>query len=694
MLRELIGESPPPEKEKSALAGTKRGLKNIADIENHCQQHTMVSALDQPLKISLCRNLTDTAPAIEHLTLRQFASKMADAKADTKKSLPLVKLGSFKGGVAAKNLESISGVEGDYDAGLVSVDGAEARLRAANVAALIYTSASHTSDKPRWRVLCPTSKPLPPADRLALIERVNGALGGILADESFRPAQRYFYGNCATAWPADVRLIDGRSIDATDLKRVGKCEDLFSSPSPGRPTDWPKIKSALTHITDTADRDVWRDIGAALHDESGGSDHGYQVWCNWSEQSYKFDSLDQRRTWRGFGKTANPLTIGTLFHRALSAGWTHGVEILPDDFDDLPEPKNLRLSFLSPADCEASASRGYVIKGLIAPRDVACIFGAPGAGKSLLAPFLGYMSAKGTKAFGMRTKPVGVFYVAAEDGNGMRGRVKALKTAHGDAPGFQLVEGVSDLLAKNSADQVALKEAVKAQRPGLIFIDTLAMAFPGLEENSAMAMGRVVAVARSLTKWGAAVVLIHHDTKAADATPRGHSLLNGALDVALHVKRGDGGIIRGELTKNRNGSCDRDIAFTIQIEHGGIDEDGDTITLPRASELTAGESFMPKLTRSENLALEALEAEMRVAELCSDEMDQAVSVPIDDWRRSIEGDDRFYSGDKRNSFNVAFKRALGGLSDKGVIEIVTGDGGGADHAKPIVIRDLPHEQGV
>lgn len=150
---------------------------------------------------------------------------------------------------------------------------------------------------------------------------------------------------------------------------------------------------------------------------------------------------------------------------------------------------------------------------------MACIFGAPGAGKSLLAPFLGYKVAQGVEAFGMRTKQGGVFYVAAEDPHGMRGRVKALKTAHGDAPTFHLVEGVSDLLASESPDLAALRAAAKERRPALIFIDTLAMAFPGLEENSSEAMGRVVAAARGLTEWGAAVVLIHHGTKAEGSTP-------------------------------------------------------------------------------------------------------------------------------------------------------------------------------
>jgi KaiC/GvpD/RAD55 family RecA-like ATPase len=245
---------------------------------------------------------------------------------------------------------------------------------------------------------------------------------------------------------------------------------------------------------------------------------------------------------------------------------------------------------------------------------VACIFGAPGAGKSLIAPFLGYMVAQGQEAFQMRTKAGGVFYVAAEDSHGMRGRVKALKQAHGSAQAFRLVEGVSQLLTANPKDRapdlLALVEAVKVERPALIFIDTLAMAFPGLEENSAEAMGRVVAVSRLLTRWGAAVVLIHHDTKSEGGTPRGHSLLNGALDVALHVKRDDeAGIIRGKLTKNRNGTCDRDIAFIIATENGGTDEDGEPITLPRCNPLHGAPAKVRRLPPSEQAALDLLERE-------------------------------------------------------------------------------------
>ncbi|WP_411222736.1 AAA family ATPase [Marivita sp. S2033] len=241
------------------------------------------------------------------------------------------------------------------------------------------------------------------------------------------------------------------------------------------------------------------------------------------------------------------------------------------------DPPATELRFIFPDQCASAPKRGYIIKGLIAPRDVAAIVGAPGCGKSTLAPLLGYMVAQGREAFGKRTKQGGVFYVAAEDETGLQMRVAALREDQGEAPDFAVVAGVSNLLIKDSPDFKALRDAVKEQRPSLVFIDTLAMAFPGLEENDAAAMGRVVAVARALTKWGAAVVLIHHDTKSGDGLPRGHSVLNGALDVAIALQR-DGNTVTGKLSKNRNGPCDQQLQFQIEGAYLGEDEDGDDIT--------------------------------------------------------------------------------------------------------------------
>lgn len=633
------------------------------------------TALDLPLDLTIFRNVGAKSKRDSRLTLRELQTLLPGTNAPNKSELPLIKLATFgdvptiEGSLRHDvNLQSLSGVEGDYDSGKISPEEGANRLRQAGVAALVYTTPSHTSEAPRWRVLAPLAKAIAPSERHALCARLNGALGGILANESFTASQSYYFGTVAGA-KGQSFLIDGQPLDRvaglTSISPRSKPEksstNLTSLLSTPKPVDWPEVQRALGYITADCPRDDWRNVGMALHHASDGAAAGFDLWCDWSRTALPLNVASDRELkgqWRSFGRGAdhNTITIGTLFHLAGQHGYERPrIGITADDFCDLPDlpatptPKTSRLTFLSPAECKAAPSRGYLIKGLFAPGDVGCVFGAPGAGKSLIAPFLGYAVAQGREAFGMRTRAGGVFYVAAEDPTGMRGRVRALEAAHGDAPAFKLVEGVSDLLMTESPDLAALVEVVKAERPALIFIDTLALAFPGLEENDAKAMGRVVAVARRLAKWGAAVILIHHDTKAEGATPRGHSLLNGALDVALHVKRDEGGIIRGKLTKNRNGTCDRDIAFCIAIENGGTDDDGDTITLPRCNALIGSPAKTMRLPPQADAALRILEG-----------MSQPVSK--DDWKRACMESDAVCPNDKPDTRRKAFDRALATLT--------------------------------
>ncbi len=103
------------------------------------------------------------------------------------------------------------------------------------------------------------------------------------------------------------------------------------------------------------------------------------------------------------------------------------------------------LRVLRPADCEALQPRNYIVKGLIATGDIGLVVGPPGAGKSLLAPFLAYAVAQGRGAFGRRVRGGAVLYLAAEDGTGMIGRVRALARRWGDASDFALVADPIDL---------------------------------------------------------------------------------------------------------------------------------------------------------------------------------------------------------------------------------------------------------
>lgn len=682
-LLDLLGPPDPPEKRNAAPAGPRNGVSKAggrlripepeynADIADLLGE---VSPLDRRLTVTQFGDAGSRRQIRQITTLRDFAHLIKETRAPTKASLPWLKLANFgdvptpKGALRHDaNLTGIEGVEGDYDGGVVSVAEAVDRLHAADLAAVIYTTPRHTPAAPRWRVLVPTAATANPQERDVLCERLNGALGGILAPESFTRSQAYYFGAVGLGEHHEVRLVEGRAIDAAcDLPCIGRApevvddldDDLLDLIEP----DFSRINGALAFVP-ADDREDWLTVGMAIHAESRGSEAGFAAWDAWSRQSEKYAAKDQRRVWRSFGETRRKAVgIGSLYDLAKRHGW--GVK---------PSVSASRLTFLSPSQCEATPSRGYVVKGIIAPGDVGCIFGAPGAGKSLIAPHIGYAVAQGRDAFGMRAKPGRVFYVAAEDPHGMRGRVTALKMRHGDADDFTLVEGVSDLLAEDSPDLAALLDAVETQRPALVFLDTLAMSFPGLEENSAEAMGRVVAVARSLAQWGAAVLLIHHDTKAEGKTPRGHSLLNGALDMAMHVSRDEFGVVRGKLTKNRNGSCDRDMAFLIDTRTLGEDEDGDPITAALVDELDAGGA--PKAERVSPSARAALDV---LISLEADNAGQSPDSPAlsgvseTDWRDACVAGRAVSGSEDAESRKRAFRRASRELAGQGRT-IIVGD---------------------
>jgi hypothetical protein len=351
---------------------------------------------------------------------------------------------------------------------------------------------------------------------------------------------------------------------------------------------------------------------------------------------------------------------------------------LPDlpDAEAAPRDRsNLRL--LTPNMCAAVPARSYVVKNLLAPAQIGCVFGAPGAGKSVIAPHVAYAVAQGCPVFGQRTKAGRVLYVAAEDEAGMQERITALRARMGDAPGFQLVVGLSSLIDPASGDLARLQQLVEEQRPSLIVIDTLAASCPGLKENESDSMGAAVAMARSLTKHGAAVLLIHHSPKSGD-TPRGHSVLNGALDVSLHVTADDAaeGVIRGQLQKNRNGSCALGLAFKIEAHDMGRDDDGDIRTAPVCAELTAEEARTARNARTSEAEGKALAVLVRLATArqlpTAAPADPLPLVPILDWEEACKVPGAVSDAKRKGGVSRTVREAINGLVAKVKVRLESG----------------------
>lgn len=161
-------------------------------------------------------------------SLRDLAALIPTTLAGTKDKLPFIKLATFGDTTALSpsgrsyrcdaNVLAVTGVEVDFDAGDVSPEEAGDRLAAAGLAGGIYTTPSdgEPGKGRRWRALFPLSRPHPPEERARLAARANGALGGIVARESFTLSQAFYFGGIRGRPPVATFLVEGRFLDDAD----------------------------------------------------------------------------------------------------------------------------------------------------------------------------------------------------------------------------------------------------------------------------------------------------------------------------------------------------------------------------------------------------------------------------------------------------------------------------------------------
>lgn len=97
------------------------------------------------------------------------------------------------------------------------------------------------------------------------------------------------------------------------------------------------LQDMLRYVrNDDLDYDAWVRVGMALHHASGGT--AYELWEAWSATSPKHDDRIMPNKWHSFGKSANPVTLGTLAHYAEAGGWKQPVTFQSDEQFDFPDP--------------------------------------------------------------------------------------------------------------------------------------------------------------------------------------------------------------------------------------------------------------------------------------------------------------------------------------------------------------------
>ena len=255
----------------------------------------------------------------------------------------------------------------------------------------------------------------------------------------------------------------------------------------------------------------------------------------------------------------------------------------------LPSPPAYRAKFTRErvSDIEPR-DMGYLVKDFLPRRGVAFLAGPSTSGKTFLAIEIGLRVSRGEPLGRHRTTAAGVVYVAAEDADGVRRRMKAWRSRFGDAQALQLIPEPPDLLDPAVVEEfvgVIAEAAVDLKADGaplgLIVIDTLSKAAPGVDQNASDRMGKLMATFDRLARQFAALVLVVAHTPKEEA--RGIAGWHGqfaAADAVLMVGRPSqyGQSRRVTVAKQKNGRDQGQIAFGLEVVEIGRDDDGDQIT--------------------------------------------------------------------------------------------------------------------
>ena len=305
------------------------------------------SSPSRTLGISLFNNVQDNHPAFQQMTLQQVCDFLTPqsppvvAKADRKQ---LYSLAVYKTGTTRKkeNVEAMTGIVFDFDnkdADWLPIGEITRSLDRRHLIYFWHTTWSHTSNRPRWRLLIPFVTPCPPEKWETVYRYALALLGNPPGID--QAASK----DMAHMWYSPCKAPDGPF--AAQAKREGylahpdhllplfppeEQEALSSESATIEEADTPpadcsleEVADALGAISPDCGYETWIKISMALHHQFKGSGAAFDLWRRWSQGADTFPGEQTlRRYWNGFHEKnrAKKITIGTLFYLAKQKGWT------------------------------------------------------------------------------------------------------------------------------------------------------------------------------------------------------------------------------------------------------------------------------------------------------------------------------------------------------------------------------------
>jgi len=496
--------------------------------------------------------------------------------------LPLIKYSALPGNSRASGVipENITAIVGDYDGGEVPISTAANILAALGVQAFFYTTRRHRSNKPRWRVVAQLAKAISTDSLARYVDALNGALGGILAPESWDPKRAYFYGHLegveyefleSDGTPLDCLMLSGLNWEPVQKRQGEKsqhtkpekqnkpgAEDLAFDRELARHQATQQtireLKIALEVIADSADdRHTWNETFLAMMSLKGTpyeseareliekwSQNHSEKWCVSDDDSSKWDrdastGLTYKSIFRWADETDKKNGVyGTPL------GWRATSAAADETSADAHQPNANVFSF---SDFTSSLKPPVYIWHHVLQKG--CLYALTarwGHGKTAIMITVALHVATGRVLGGHATKPERVLYLCGENPEDVRLRTRAAALRFGidDAMLATQIYFTQRPVSVDATEPLRrfVEEAIAFGPFGLIVIDTGPAHSSVDDEDDNRGMHKLAMAMRDLMEplGNPATVALMHPTKSATRDtlqPRGGGAFSGSIDGEL-----------------------------------------------------------------------------------------------------------------------------------------------------------------
>jgi hypothetical protein len=507
----------------------------------------------------------DTLPAFMPYKLKD------DLRSDTK--------AGFKQAV-----EGCSAIVIDYDQGLMPMSEAVEKMEEHKLSAMFYTTASYTPDKPRYRIILPTTNPIDVKLKRELTGQVNTILGGVLGSDSFDVRLLYF--GKVEGVEYDYRFTQGDNIDVAEslimwgidqtypegLKAANDAtitplDDFDKAVLHTLPDDQlPTLINCLEFLAGKGVADYYPTLSLVGLGLKGSCDdeQGFGLFDKYfCTLSPRYDKEGLRDCWNNI-TGSNTGYKNILKIASEQYGWINPAK------GKTPLPAELKLSPLGSYSLrgqskqmkEALLAERHVLKGIALRGDITIIYAEPNAGKTLITlKLLTEAIASGD------IKGQDVYYLNADD----NARGLQMKVELCEKYGFEMLSPGHNGFKAEFALPIMQGMIIDDTASGKIIILDTAKKFTDLMDKKASS-GFMVLV-REFALKGGTVICLAHVNKSKDA--EGKAVHAGTTDL----KDDSDATYRLEVNGTIEGV--KSVTFTRDKARGG-NEGEITFTYPNA----------------------------------------------------------------------------------------------------------------